>query len=711
MVAQTRRAFGDASRSSASDPDPTSPAIDRVQPTALTTPDAPVATAPPAAGGGRAAARWPAALLALVLPALAGAAAVAASWERWINPLVDSGREMDVPWRLVQGERLYADITYYYGPLGPWLNAAVLRLLGGRWIVLQALCMLLGAAIFWLLYRLTRAAASRTAAIAATSLGAALCMGAPNGGAFLFPYSTSCLLALAAALAALWASCLRPRPAVTALAAAALAVALATRVEVGLAAAAALVIAGGRSCPRRETLRRTLVVVTSAALLAGALYAVALHGLTWHEMRHDGPLTPFAGMPREWARLYLHVAGLDTPWKTAGTFGLALVLDGLMLAFLGLCALPARQAPADAALAAAPRRRGLRLERLLFPGLALAVVAAYLASPFAEPFKNLPPMVTVLPVAAAIAACALLRRPLAGRDRARFLLFAFSAAVAVRVALGLAIGPKMGPYSTLPLPGLIATMAVLVFDGLAPRLPRPAVFRRRFAALLAVVAVVFLYRLDRVEHRPGTRVLATEGGELRLPAREAQVLGQTLAYLAARAHPGDTLTAFPESGFFNFVTGLRNPLRQDEMLPGVCDSEHETEVTRRIELAGPRFVLLCNRPTSEYGPASFGADYYAALWSAVERRYTLRAAFGRARPTAQVGAGRFFIRIYERLPEPGVPALRLAAAHPAPPPPPPPARRAAAGVTTLAAFRPPPAAAFRSAPAAAFRPAAAAYHP
>jgi hypothetical protein len=678
----------------------TSPTIDRVQPTVLTTPDVQVTTAPPAAGGGRAAAAsWPAAVLALVLPALAGAAAVAASWERWINPLVDSGREMDVPWRLVQGERLYADVTYYYGPLGPWLNAAVLRLLGDHWIVLQALCVLLGAAIFWLTYRLTRAAASRTAAIAAATLGAALCMGAPNGGAFLFPYSTSCLLALAAALAALWASCLRPRPAVTVLAAAALAVALATRVEVGAAAAAALVIAGGRSCPRRETLRRTAVVVASAALLAGAIYAVALHGLTWREMRHDGPLTPFAGMPREWTRLYLHVAGLDAPWKTAGTFGLGLLLDGLMLVFLGFFALPGREAPADAAADAAAAGSGGRggVHRLLFPGLALAVVAAYLASPFAEPFKNLPPMVTVLPVAAGIAACALLRRPLAGRDRARFLLFAFSAAVAVRVALGLAIGPKMGPYSTLPLPGLIATMAVLVFDGLAPRLPQPAVFRRRFAALLAVVAVVFLYRLDRVEHRPGTRVLDTEGGELRLPAREAQVLGQTLAYLAARARPGDTLTAFPESGFFNFVTGLRNPLRQDEMLPGVCDSEHETEVTRRIELAGPRFVLLCNRPTGEYGPASFGADYYAALWSAVERRYTLRAAFGRARPTAQVGAGRFFIRVYERLPEPGVPALRLAAADPAPQ-----RARRTAGVTALAAFRPPP---------AAFRPASASYRP
>ncbi|HEV3457017.1 MAG TPA: hypothetical protein VHG32_10690, partial [Thermoanaerobaculia bacterium] len=119
---------------------------------------------------------------------LAGTASLAASWERWINPLVDSGREMDVPWRLTLGERLYHDIAYYYGPLGPWLDALALRLFGDRWIVLQAVCLALSVVIFALLYQLIRlAGGSRLAAGTATGLAAVLCMGAPNGGAFIFP--------------------------------------------------------------------------------------------------------------------------------------------------------------------------------------------------------------------------------------------------------------------------------------------------------------------------------------------------------------------------------------------------------------------------------------------------------------------------------------------------------------------------------------------
>src|SRR5215467_6719950 len=130
---------------------------------------------------------------AVVLPLLAAAAALAASWQRWINPFVDSGRELDVPWRLLQGERLYRDVTYYYGPLAPWVDALALRLFGNRWLVLELICAALSALIFLFLFRLTRRAGSPLSATVATTLAAALCMGAPRGGAFIFPYSSSSL--------------------------------------------------------------------------------------------------------------------------------------------------------------------------------------------------------------------------------------------------------------------------------------------------------------------------------------------------------------------------------------------------------------------------------------------------------------------------------------------------------------------------------------
>src|SRR5262249_39128611 len=147
------------------------------------------------------------------------------------------------------------------------------------------------------------------------------------------------------------------------------------------------------------------------------------------------------------------------------------------------------------------------------------LLAAYLASPYADRLKNLPPLVAALPLTAAVAAAILffVRRPLAGRNRARFLLFGFSAALGVRVVLGLSLGRRMGPYAALPLPGLLATAAVLAFDGLAPRLPDPVAFRRRLAALFAVIGALFLYRLDRLDRGPLTQVVETPAGALRVP--------------------------------------------------------------------------------------------------------------------------------------------------------------------------------------------------
>jgi len=572
---------------------------------------------------------------AVVLPALAAAASLAVSWQRWINPFVDSGRELDVPWRLLQGERLYRDVTYYYGPLGPWLNALALRLFGNRWLVLELVCAALSALLFLLLFRLTRRAGGLLSATVATTLSAALCMGAPRGGAFIFPYSSSSLYALAGAFLALDAMA-APGRRHRVLCVMGLAVALASRAEIGAAACAALVIAGLRSRPAART-RAVLADAAVAALLACGVYAIACAGIPWRDLLSDGPLAPFFGMPEEWKSLYLNVSGLAQPWNAAARIGVALLLDAALVVAAGWLALPRPDRPA---------------RRHLFTiGFAL-VVAAYACSPLADPFGNLPPVLAVLPLVAIVAAFARLARPLEERSRAQFLLFFFSAAVAVRVLFGVALGPRMSSYVAPALPGLLATAAVLAFDLLAPRLPAPALFQRRLAAVFAVVAVLFLFRIACVDNGPGIVKLETPAGALRLPARQANAIARTLSYMQRNARQGETLTAFPESGFFNFVLGLRSPLRQDLFIPGVLSGARDAAAAQRVDTAGPKYILLCNRPTPEYGEVAFGRDYAAGLWREIEDRYMLVEAFGRARPNAPVGAKRFFIRIYFRAPRP-----------------------------------------------------------
>jgi 4-amino-4-deoxy-L-arabinose transferase-like glycosyltransferase len=52
------------------------------------------------------------------------------TWLRWINPLIDFGRELYIPWQLTEGKVLYEDLAYFNGPLSPYLNNLVFALLG-----------------------------------------------------------------------------------------------------------------------------------------------------------------------------------------------------------------------------------------------------------------------------------------------------------------------------------------------------------------------------------------------------------------------------------------------------------------------------------------------------------------------------------------------------------------------------------------------------
>src|SRR5689334_10041450 len=60
------------------------------------------------------------------------------TWQRWTHPVIDHGREIDVPARIVSGEQLYTDIFYYYGPFAPYFNALLYRVFGLRLSVLHA---------------------------------------------------------------------------------------------------------------------------------------------------------------------------------------------------------------------------------------------------------------------------------------------------------------------------------------------------------------------------------------------------------------------------------------------------------------------------------------------------------------------------------------------------------------------------------------------
>jgi hypothetical protein len=541
---------------------------------------------------------------------------------------------MDVPARLAAGERLYRDVTYNYGPAGPWLNALALRAFGNRWIVLEAVGLLLSAAILFLLFRLTARAGSPLSALVATTLTAAVCLGAPHGGAFVFPYSFANLYGLAGSLLALLGfgdvgeeGSGRSRRWSLGAAALGLALALTARPELGAATALILLLAGGRSLEWRTGLRDALFAVAAGGLAAAALYALAFAGIPWQILQREVPFLHLSSLPPEWKHYYRGAAGLLHPWIAARALAAGLLIDGLLLAAFAL--LPR------------PRRPVWILVEVLLLAAALGAWAV------AVPGNNLPPVLFPLPLLAPLAAAVVfLRRPLERDGRDRFMLFALAAVAASRILLHLDVGPGMEAFASFALSGAVATACVLGLDGVAARLADPEAFRRRLAAFLLLLGGLFLIQMARTSADPRLVRLDTRAGSLRLPAGEAGAISRTLDFLAGNARTGDAVATFPESGFFNFVTGLRNPLRENLILPGALDAAGEAGVVARLDRQRPRFILVCHRPTVEFGTGPFGRGYAVHLWEEVERRYEEVASFG---PPPRPGRRpQWFVRVYER---------------------------------------------------------------
>ena len=52
-----------------------------------------------------------------IVVAVAALVMLGRSWAKWPDVLVDFGQQLYLPWRLAEGQRLYADLAYFHGRL------------------------------------------------------------------------------------------------------------------------------------------------------------------------------------------------------------------------------------------------------------------------------------------------------------------------------------------------------------------------------------------------------------------------------------------------------------------------------------------------------------------------------------------------------------------------------------------------------------------
>lgn len=584
--------------------------------------------------------------------ALAFLVMVVVSWRRWTSPLVDVGREMDLPRRLLEGELLYRDVHYIYAPLSPYINALLYRLFGLHHDVLIASSLIGAALVALLCYRIARRLlAPHLAAVAVLTI-LVWCIFRPNGN-MIAPYSYGALHGALCALGSLLCT-LRyaERRRWTDLLGAGALVGLAaiTKLEFALPAATTI-IAATTALHWGEW--RTFVLRLGAAGSLGAIIGLPLYGwwfgkLGWRMLIVDCHIL-FTHLPPSLIYYNKWRAGTDHPWYSlAGVIGGAAVWLLVISLVLIFCLMRAR------------RRRGIEPSVRLWRNAKLALVgsiAVILAVlPGGRGWDGSPMRAVPLLLAAVIVREGWrIRRGESADQRsiALLLIAVYSLVMLARVVLRV---PSGGPYGGLMLP----TSFIFIFYMLVEELPRWIARltedeqNAKPAQALGAGLILTLIVLTSVDSAIRYRTMYVEPAETH---RGRFLVGrllnpaypEALDFLLRHSSPGDRIAVFPEGSDLAFLTDRRMPLRHQIFLPGLMSEPDERRAIEQLASEPIRYVFIANRPTGEFGAVVWGRDYYRALDAAIRRDYRVVKVCGRDRnPEIEIGNPEFFIKILER---------------------------------------------------------------
>lgn len=580
---------------------------------------------------------------------------IVGSWQRWTQPLIDHGREMNLPARLLAGEQLYVDVQFLYGPLAPYLNALLYRLFGVRLATLQASGVVCALLILLMLYWLARRLMNVWEAAVTTGLVLVICA-LKSTANYIQPYAYAALYGLVFALGSLvgtlaYVQWRRARWLLWAGACAGLA--LISKPEMALAALAAAGVAllVESMAARRLLWRAALHFALPALVITITAYGFVLSRVSLAVLLNDNHVL-FTNMPPQLVFFNRQISGIGY-WPTSFWF----TLTGVAL-FAGWAAGSA----ALGALISARRHKGwgalLKLSLLL---LALACGAYAVAINFLEVPKNVTPFagaVFILPLVIGALGWRVWQARGAASSlpfttRALLILAVFSLMGILRAFMNVTIG---GPYTPFFIPVLIVVYLYLLFRG-APLLfaATPALQRNaRLAAVWLMALMVIGMGINSIRrlHRSNTFLVSAPRGSFYTEPEWGAPLAAAIRYAVERTKPDDYVLTLPQATMINFLAARRYPLREEIVHPGFLSDEKELDAIERIKARRVSLILVVNLLTPEFRDRIFGADYNQELMRWITGNYRLTARF-EYQPVHKPPPDRepFFILAYEPINE------------------------------------------------------------
>jgi dolichyl-phosphate-mannose-protein mannosyltransferase len=529
--------------------------------------------------------RWDAA--ALTGLALLVIIVLAASWARWLDPILDSGRDLYIPEKLVSGKVLYRDFQYYYPPVAPYLLALGTLIVGSDLAGYTFIGIAIGITAMLALYFLVRGLAGTIAATVACAMFVTLSLTAATnwGSNFIFPYAHAAtvgmmfLLLYLAFMARFLFRTQATRDWCIAIAFGILAAG--SKLELATLFAVSLVYVIAIHRPPRK------LVLGGFAAIAGSLTiaCVAFSGSGWLW----GNILLLTRQQRSIA-FYANVQGTNHLASNAlrSLLGAAIVIAFVLL------------------LALLERRRSVALIVI-----ALAVLSFYGGD---DKFFR---AWSILQLALIPFALRQLRSPLP------FLLIA-SLLMSTRIFLNLT--PDWYGFS------LIIPLYALIVYVLFELLPSRGVYSKRVALAWLPLLAILMIRTQIQQRYIWSHCVypvETSRGTYFDWSKDRAEIVQDFIRGAGGAR---SLVVIPESPTLNYFTRVDNPLSYQMFTPFISDMEWlERDMIAEFDAKKPEYLAFVSRPVGEFGYRGFGIDYNRALARYIGAHYRVARVWQRPR--------------------------------------------------------------------------------
>ena len=553
-------------------------------------------------------------LLGLAVPL--AALVLFTGWGRWPDVLIDFGRELYVPWRLTEGEVLVRDLSWFNGPLSPYLNALWFELFGvGFWTMAWANIALLG--VFCIVfYRYLAAISTRVAGAAALLFFLAVFAGGqqvPGGNYnFISPYSHEATHGLLFGLASL--ACARRaergRSRWFALVGFFLGLVFLTKVEMFVAAGGGVLATFFiRSRIGAHAGRTGLLSLRDAGAFAVAALIPVL--VAFGALATAMPIgDAFLATLGSWGNVfesgvsdlayYRHGMGFDAPGQN---IGLVVKSFAIMAAAFAPGLVVGR-------IVGRPGSTGVVVIALVFA----ASLAGWLVAPTSwRWFARGLPLALLLTTGVGFV---LGRRLRDDDERERWAAFLGFAAFAFLLLGKMLIQVRFGHYGfALAAPAACAILVLVV--GWIPRFVRglgASTGPCFIACALGVYAAcgADLWRKSATFFARKTVEVGT-GRDRILADQRGLYVNAALDELDARLEDGDEVLVLPEGVTINYFARRRTPTPYFNFMPPELILFGEDAMVAALEKRPPAAVVLAHKNTAEYGYPFFGTDYGTVL--------------------------------------------------------------------------------------------------